>query len=380
MTTDHMMLRCVSIAILVSIIATGPLGAVEPADKASRIGELLAGYAERDEFNGTVLVAGRGGLLFKEGYGTANFEWSLPNTPETAFRIGSVSKPFTAVMVMQLVDEGRLTLETRVGDVLPWYRQDTGQQVTIRQLLNHTGGIPFSLPEAIFCEDRQSPLSARDLVQTYHSGDLEFEPGTAFQYSNSDYVILGAVIEQVTGKPYDQVLEERILRPAGMRNTGLDYPGKVVPKRACGYDRTPEGPRGESFFDISFTHGAGGLYATVEDLYRWDRALYGEKLLSEQSRGAMFTPGPREYGLGWQIQEASIGPDHANRTVVRHAGDVLGFHAEIVRVLEDRLLVVLLANMGGAALGEISSQILSILYGHEPGASESLLAGPRESP
>lgn len=356
------------IAMSVAVIANLPHEAAAPAGMSSGIEEILAQYAGRGQFNGSALVASGGKPILKKSYGEANLEWDLPNTPDTAFRIGSVSKPFTAVLTMQLVEEGRLTLETRLSDVLPWYRRDTGGRVTIRQILTHTGGIPFSMPEGVFCEHRTEPLSVRDLVERFHSGDLDFEPGTDFRYSNSDYVILGAVIEQVTGKPYEQVLEERILRPAGMENTGLDHPGKIVPKRACGYERTPEGPRGETFFDISFTHGAGGLYSTVEDMYRWDQALYGEELLSEASREEMFTPGVNEYGLGWLVRKAPVGPDLAERTVARHAGDILGFHALIVRVLEDRHLVVLLTNMGGAALDEIAAEILDALYGRGPGA------------
>ena len=198
------------------------------------------------------------------------------------------------------------------------------------------------------------------------SGDLEFEPGTDFRYNNSGYVILGAVLEEATGTSYEQLLSDRILRPAGMSDTGYDRSGRIIPRRAAGYERTLDGVRNTPYLDMSLPHAAGAMYSTVDDLLRWDQALYGTSLLSEGAKAAMFTPGLGEYGFGWFTATEPIGPDGAERRVIRHGGGINGFSTAIVRVPEDRQLVVLLDDTGSAQLEAMRSGILDLLYGREP--------------
>ncbi len=340
---------------------------VSKPDSAARIDAFLQSYVDRSLFNGSILVARGGEVILKKGYGMANFEWRIPNTPDTCFRIGSMTKQFTSMVVMQLVEEGRLALEDKLADRVPYYRKDTGGKVTIHQLLNHTSGIPSytNIPN-ILKEHGRKALSLRDLVTAWCSADLEFEPGTRFAYNNSGYIILGAVIEEVTGKTYEQVLKERIFEPLGMQASGYDHAESVINHRASGYDNGVSGLRNADFIDMSLPYAAGALYSTVEDLLVWDQALYGTRLLSEAGKSKIFTPGAGNYGYGWFIQKAPVGPGKTERQVIQHMGGIPGFSSLIVRVPEDRIVIVLLNNTGGAPLVPMSQGIGDLLFGREP--------------
>jgi CubicO group peptidase (beta-lactamase class C family) len=357
--------RSLGVALLVAALACA--GAASAQDKARAIDGLLAGYRDAGEFNGAVLVAENGTIIFKQGYGLADFEWKIPNTADTKFRLGSITKQFTATLVMQLVEEGKLSLDTSLASALPYYRKDTGGRITIPHLLNHTSGIPSytSLPN--FGRDiSRDPYGVREFVEKFCSGDLEFDPGTKFRYNNSGYFILGAIIEESTGKPYEQVLRERILEPLGMHASGFDHSAPVLEKRARGYERRLAGLRNADYLDMSLPYAAGSLYSTVEDLYLWDQALYGDKVLPARAKERMFTPGLENYGYGWGIRKQPIGPGKAERLTISHGGGINGFNTLIARVPEDRHLVVLLNNTGGTNLAAMSAGILEILYGRTP--------------
>jgi CubicO group peptidase (beta-lactamase class C family) len=334
---------------------------------ARRIEALVQQYAELDQFNGSILVVQNGELIVKKGYGMANFEWDIPNTAETRFRLGSITKQFTSMVIMQLVEQGLLSLDDKLADRLSYYRKDTGSKVSILQLLNHTSGIPSytNIPN-ILKEHGRNPLALPELVKKWCSEPLEFEPGSRFAYNNSGYVILGAIIEEATGKSYEQVVKERIFEPVGMRASGYDRSEVLISRRAAGYENGPEGLRNADFIDMSLPHAAGALYSTVEDLFLWDQALYGTMLISEAGKGSIFTPGQASYGYGWFIRKAPVGPLKAERSVFQHGGSIPGFSSLIVRVPEDRLLIVLLNNTGSAPLTAISQGIGDLLFEREP--------------
>jgi len=340
---------------------------VSKPDAAARIDAFVQTYVDRSLFNGSILVARGQDVILKKGYGMANFEWQIPNTTDTRFRIGSMTKQFTSMVIMQLVEEGRLSLEDKLADRVPYYRKDTGSKVTIHHLLNHTSGIPSytNIPN-ILKEHGRKALSLRDLLTKWCSGDLEFEPGSRFVYNNSGYVILGAVIEEVTGKSYEQVLKERVFEPLGMKASGYDHTESVISHRASGYDNGVNGLRNADFIDMSLPHAAGALYSTVEDLLIWDQALYGTKLVSEAGKSKIFTPGSGNYGYGWFVLKAPVGPGKAERQVIQHAGGIPGFSSLIVRVPEDQIAIVLLNNTGGAPLMPMAQGIGDLLFGREP--------------
>ncbi len=354
--------------ILSLLIATacllGAQAKVLAQDKAAKIDELMKVYNSYGQFSGAVLVAENGKVIFKKGYGMANMEWNIPVEIDTKFRLGSITKQFTSMLILQLVQEGKIKLEGKLTDYLPDYRKDTGDRITIHQLLNHTSGIPSytGLPN-FFQEISRNPYSVSDFIKKFASGDLEFEPGTKWNYNNSGYFLLGAIVEHVTGKPYEQVLKERIFDPVGMKNTGYDHHETILARRASGYEKRPGGYVNAAYLDMGLPYAAGSLYSTVEDLYLWDQALYTEKLLSAQLKESMYKPGLSNYAYGWVVRKAPLGAQDEPVMIIEHGGGINGFNTLITRMPDSKNLIVLLNNTGGTKLGEMSQKIAGILFG-----------------
>lgn len=351
-------------------------------DKAAKIDQLISLYNKYGQFNGSALVVDNGQVLYKKGVGLANMEWNIPNAPDTKFRLGSITKQFTATVILQLVEQGKIKLDGKITDYLPNYRPDTGAKVTIHHLLTHTSGIPSytSLP-GFFQNVSRNPYKVDEFIKQYASGDLEFEPGSKFVYDNSGYFLLGAIIEKVTGKPYEQVVRENIFDPIGMKNTGYDHWNTILSKRATGYTNTPHGYETAPYLDMSIPYAAGSLYSTIEDLYLWDQALYGEKILSEKSKELMFKPNLNNYGYGFVMRKASLGPNKFEVPVIQHSGGINGFNTLIVRMVNDKRLVVLLDNAEhGQYLDRMTGAIMSVLYDQpyqNPKQSVATLLGNR---
>lgn len=336
-------------------------------DKTSKIDKLMQVYYDLGKFNGTVLVAEKGKVLYKKGFGLANMEWNIPNKPDMKFRIGSITKQFTSMLILQLVEQGKIDLEAKLNDYLPDYRKDNGEKVTIHHLLTHTSGIPSytGLPE--FAEKiSRNPYSVDEFVKKYCSGDLEFEPGSKFVYNNSGYFLLGAIIEKVTKKKYEDVLKEKIFDPVGMKNSGYDHHSTVLEERAAGYSKTFDGYNNAEYLDMSLPYAAGSLYSSVEDLYLWDQALYTEKLLSKKMKELLFKPHVsamgQKYAYGWVVGKRSFQKSKEKVTSIAHGGGINGFNTQIVRLVDDKHLIVLFNNTGGANLAGMSSGIINILY------------------
>ena len=333
-------------------------------DKARQIDELVSLYHKYEQFNGSVLVAENGKVIYKKGLGLANMEWNIPNEPDTKFRLGSITKQFTATLILQLVEQGKIKLDGKISDYLDAYRKDTGSKITIHHLLSHTSGVPnYTALPGFFQGVSRNPYMVAEFIKQYASGDLEFEPGTKFNYSNSGYFLLGAIIEKVTGKPYEQVLKENILEPAGMKNTGYDHYDQIISKRASGYIKTPNGYQNAPYLDMSIPYAAGSLFSTVEDLYLWDQALNGDKILSAKSKEAMFTANLSNYGYGFVMRKITLGPNKIVVPVIEHGGGINGFNTTIVRLVGDKRLIVLLDNTSqGRYLDKIVAGITNILY------------------
>jgi CubicO group peptidase (beta-lactamase class C family) len=350
---------------LLLIVAVVTATNVSAQQNAQKIDLLMKQYYDYGQFNGSVLVAEKGKVIYKKGFGMANMEWAIPNQPDTRFRIGSVTKQFTAALVLQLVEEGKIKLDGKISDYLPDYRKDTGDKVTIHQLLNHTSGIPsYTSRPDFFPEISRDPYGVADFVKKFASGDLEFEPGTKFSYNNSGYTLLGAIIEKVTGKSYETVVTERILKPLAMTNTGYDHHSTLIQKRAGGYRKTANGFVNAPYLDMSIPYAAGSLYSTVEDLYKWDQSLYVDKILSAASKKLMFTPGLGNYGYGINISDQPIGKTDQKTKIIGHGGGINGFNSLLTRAVDKTQTVIILDNVGfGNYHQRITSAIIGILNG-----------------
>ena len=352
-----------SLLTLVFLLSSAQIYALEQ-DKIGKIDALIQAYNDLGQFNGSVLVAERGKVIYKKGFGLANREWNIPNKPDTKFRLGSITKQFTSMLILQLVEQGKIDIQGKLSDYLPYYRKDTGSQVTIHHLLTHSSGIPSytSIPN-FFEEISRDPYPVADFVKKYCSGDLQFEPGSRYVYNNSGYFLLGAIIEEITGKTYEDVLDENIFHPLGMHDSGYDRHSPIISNRASGYSNEFEGYTNAPYLDISLPYAAGSLYSTAEDLYIWDQALYTEKMLSAEMKELMFTPHLANYGYGWGIREKSLPESEEKLTSISHGGGINGFNTLIERLVDEKHLVVLLNNTPQANLGQMSNAIIRILYG-----------------
>jgi CubicO group peptidase (beta-lactamase class C family) len=331
-------------------------------DHTAKIQAMLAQAHKYRLFNGSALVAENGKVIYKGGFGMANMEWGIPNAPDTKFRLGSITKQFTSMLILQLVEQGKVRLDAKISDYLPDYRKDIGEKVTVHQLLTHTSGIPSYTGLPNFFQDvSRNPYKVDDFVKKYASGDLEFEPGSKFLYNNSGYFLLGAIIEHVTGKSYEKALQERIFDPVGMKNTGYDHHDTLIQKRAAGYAKTPDGYTNAPYLDMSIPYAAGSLYSTVEDLFLWDQALYTNSLLSEQSKNLMYKPFLQDYAYGWVVRNAAFKENNQPVQVIAHGGGINGFATNISRYPNQKNLIVILDNTGQATSG-LAETIGKILY------------------
>lgn len=364
-TKPHLQLisRLLLIAIVLLVSQQSVLAQDKGAqDKVAKIQEVLSLAHKYRLFNGTALVAENGKVIYKGGFGMANMEWGIPNTPETKFRLGSITKQFTAMLTLQLVDQGRIKLDGKVSDYLPDYRKDVGEKVTVHHLLTHTSGIPsYTSQPGFFQNVSRNPYKVEEFVKKYASGDFEFEPGSKYAYNNSGYFLLGAIIERVTEKTYEQVLQENIFGPLGMKNTGYDHHDTIIEKRAAGYNKTPDGYTNAQYLDMSIPYAAGSMYSTVLDLYLWDQALYTDKLISAKSKEVMYTPFLENYAYGWVVSNASFKLNDQPVQMIRHGGGINGFSTILERFPQEKILIVLLDNTG-QNVGRLSQKIASILY------------------
>jgi CubicO group peptidase (beta-lactamase class C family) len=331
------------------------------AGSSDRIDALLGRYQELGLFNGSALVADQGQVVLKKGYGLANMEWAIPNTPDTKFRLGSLTKQFTATLIMQLVEQGQIDLGAPVTRYLADYPSNPGDRITIHHLLDHTSGIVGYTEIPAWAATVRNPYTPTAFLAQFSTLDLLFEPGTKFSYSNSGYFLLGAVLEKVTGQSYQKLLRERIFTPAGMNDSGYDSTQPLLPRRAAGYDKRFDGSYvNTAYLDMTQPYSAGSLYSTAEDLYRWDQALLTEKILSARSKERMFTPGLSDYGYGWTITRKN------GVTTIAHGGSINGFNTLLTRNPDSRRAIILLNNTGGVPLEPIADSIRMILDGKEP--------------
>lgn len=340
--------------------------------------ELLNKYAEDDNFNGTVMIARDGKVITQKSYGFANVELNVRNRPSMTYRVGSVTKPFTATLAMALIEKGQLSLEGTLGEYLPdLYAKTPVADVTLAQLLSHKSGIadvPASFDDPFYQSTVRLSFTPKQFAKEWIKPVLVEQPGTKWRYNNNAFLLVGAIIAEVTGKSFDENMQEHVFAQAGMMSSGFANKDDVIQGLATGYARdADESPKKPLYMDPSVFYAAAGIYTTAEDLLRFDQALYDNKIMSEAQRGVMHAPQVSYYAYGWGVDNWAL-PDGSKLPVVHHTGSVPGYQSFYIRSERNRDFVFVVSNFWqGSVVTKMGRDLMEVLNGKPPKKIADLL-------
>ena len=341
-------------ALLLIFVCACPLAACFAQDSSSRMEQIIQGYVANKKFMGSILVARDGKILLNKGFGFANLEWNIPNSPTTKFQIASLTKQFTAASIFLLEEHGKLN----VNDPAKKYLQDapaSWDNITIYNLLTHTSGIPDSYDGITSWRQTKPP---DQLVAAFRNKPLVFQPGEKYRYSNAGYYLLGYLIEKISGQSYGAFVKENIFTPLGMNDSGYDSHSEVIQHRASGYHLGQSEPENSDYYDVTLRFSAGGIYSTTEDLLRWEQGLFGGKLLSSASLNKMTTPFKDDYACGLAVSDID------GHRAIDHSGSMDGFNSDMIYYPDDKLSVIVISNLGGDPKS-IAPKLASVVHGEK---------------
>lgn len=331
----------------------------------SKMDQYMQAAAKVDHFMGSILVARHGKIILAKGYGMANIQRGIPNVPNTEFRIGSNTKQFTAMAILQLQAKGKLNVQNHICQYIPDCPKDWAP-ITIYELLTHTSGIPNFTNFPNYMQIQSHPITPTALLDDFKNKPLDFQPETRWSYSNSGYEVLGYIIERVSGESYKKFLQQNIFGPLGLKNTGYDRSHPTALIHAQGYNYTPAGYKQAQYVNMTVPFSAGALYSTVLDLYTWDQALHAGKLLPANLLQQMFAPqvpiakdAKTYYGFGWFISHPF------GRKEIWHEGGIQGFTSVNSWFPADDAYVIVLDNMTSPQVTTIAHSLAAILFGQK---------------
>jgi CubicO group peptidase (beta-lactamase class C family) len=319
-------------------------------DQLKSIDAMLREVYPPGEPGAAAIVVKEGQVVYRQAFGLANLELGVPMRADYLFRIGSITKQFTAVAILILVGESKLALDDDISKFLPDYPTH-GHRITVEHLLTHTSGIMSYTSRTDFREIWRKDVTVPELIGLFRDLPMEFAPGERYSYSNSGYVLLGAIVEAVSGQSYAEFLEQRIFLPINLVHTTYDRTERIVPRRAAGYDKGPDGWQNAAFISMTQPHAAGGLMSTVDDLATWDAALYTDHLVAPSLLNRAWTPyrlndgSSTGYGYGWGIGSYAV------HRLIQHGGGIPGFITQALRLPDDRVFVAVLTNSTGQEPG-----------------------------
>lgn len=346
------------IAAFLALTLPSPVALLAQDIDVARTDQIVQSYVTAKQFMGAALVARNGQILLDKGYGYADLEWQIPDTPETKFRLGSMTKQFTAAGILLLEERGKLSTD----DIVKKYMPDAPaawDKITIYNLLTHTSGIPNFTSFPDYRSSEGMPTTPAQLVARFLDKPLDFQPGEKWSYSNSGYVLLGYLIEKISGQTYQNFIQENFFKPLGMNDSGYDSNSAIILNRASGYAPGPGGPVNAGYIDMSIPFSAGALYSTTHDLLRWDEALYGGKVLSPAALKKMTTPFKQNYACGLMVQTVQ------GHTVYEHGGGIEGFNTDMAYYPDERLALIALSNLNGNAPSSIVEQLGQVAHGEK---------------
>ncbi|MGO8733946.1 MAG: serine hydrolase [Terriglobia bacterium] len=343
----------------VEAFPAGSTSASPASPDVPRMEQVIQSFVSGRHFMGSVLVARGDEIFLDKGYGFANLEWDIPNSPFTKFRLGSITKQFTAASILLLAERGKLSVDDPVKKYMPDAPADW-DKITIFNLLTHTSGIPnfTSFPDYPSLE----PLNTTpaELVKRFRDKPLDFQPGEKMNYSNSGYVLLGYLIEKISGESYAKFVQDNIFTPLGMKDSGYDSNSAIILHRAAGYSPSPSGgPVNAGYINMTVPLSAGGLYSTTDDLLRWEEGLFGGKLLSPASLQKMTTPFKSDYAFGLMVHTVN------GHKVIEHGGGIEGFVTALAYYPDDKLTVVVLSNINGPTPPDLAAKLAAITHGEK---------------
>ena len=307
------------------------------------IDKLVQETYQSTEPGATVILSKNGKTIFRKGQGMANLELNVPIQPNMVFRLGSVTKQFTAVAILMLSEQGKLALGDPLTKFLPDYPTH-GHHITVEHLLTHTSGIKSHTDMPEMWSSARKDLSVQELIDFFKYQPMQFAPAKRWAYNNSGYILLGAIIEQITGCSYEQFIQQNIFEPLGMEHSYYDNPVRLIPHRVAGYDKSQEGYVNADYLSMTQPYAAGSLASTVDDLALWDAALYTDNLLNQDTLQRAFVASclsdgtSTGYGFGWEISE------YAGHCLVEHGGGIHGFRTHTIRLPDARVFVAVLSN------------------------------------
>jgi CubicO group peptidase (beta-lactamase class C family) len=340
----------------IAFVALVCAGVGQSQNAAGRMDQIVQSFVSNRQFMGSVLVARGTDVVFSKGYGSANLEWDIPDTPATKFRLGSLTKQFTAASILLLEERGKLA----VTDSVKKYLADAPaawDKITVFHLLTHTSGVPSFTSFADYAQLEPFSTTPEKLVARFRDRPLDFEPGEKWSYSNSGYVLLGYLIERVSGQTYQQFVQQNLFTPLGMKDSGYDSNAAVIAHRASGYTPGPNGFVNAGFIHMTVPFSAGALYSTTEDLLKWEQGLFGGKVLSAASLEKMTKPFKSDYAFGLTVHTVN------GRKAIEHNGGIEGFNTALAYYPDDKLTVVVLGNVNGAAPDAIAKHLAAVAHG-----------------
>ncbi len=325
-------------------------------DIPAKLDELIDAYAKQYKFNGAVLVAHNGKILLNKGYGLRNATGKIPNDQNSIFQIGSITKQFTATVILKLQEEKKLTVSDKLIKYFPDYPK--GDSITILQLLTHTSGIYSYTSDPVFMEHEVSkPSDRKKMMALFKDKPLQFSPGSQWEYSNSAYSLLGYIIEDVSKMPYEQAVRNYIFKPLKMTHSGFDFTHLNDRNKTIGYFRlNGENNMPAPIVDSSVSYSAGAIYSTVGDLYSWYQGMQANRIIAKASKEKALTPVKHNYGYGWGIDSLY------GKRRIGHSGGIHGFNTNMASIPEDNTCVILLNNAASPHLEKITESIFAILY------------------
>jgi CubicO group peptidase (beta-lactamase class C family) len=328
----------------------------QTADPTARMQEIIKSFVDSKTFMGTVLVAKDGKLLINQGYGSADLEWNIPNIPEAKFRLGSLTKQFTAASILLLEERGKLKVEDPVSKYMP-DAPAAWSKITIYNLLTHTSGIPNFTSFPDYGTTEWKDTNPTELVARFRDKPLDFEPGAKFSYSNSGYIVLGYILEKISGQTYTDFLQQNIFTPLAMYDSGIDSNAVILPKRAQGYAPSKNGIHHAGYTSMTIPFSAGAIYSTTGDLLKWEQGLFGGKVLTPASLTKMTTPFKDNYAFGLLVA------DDSGHKRITHGGGIEGFNTSLSFYPGDKLVVIVLGNLNGGAPDELGNDLGQVALG-----------------